>query len=307
MKAKTSLAWLLVLLVLAALAAWWLVRGDRSPPPSAPTVVASGSATGAAVAPAASAARAPGPRPGAEIAEAADAETAGGVIDGRVLNGVTREGVPNAELSFLADGGVSTVRTGGDGAFELRPPATGTFVLSTITAPGFLPYAPELGHSSVRLTLMRNKAVHGVTLLLYPAVEYQGLVVDARSAPVAGARVRLLGSPSGEQVLEGASAEWKTGRDGRFTFHAAPDAVLEARSGNLRGWARIDRAVALRKKVTIQIGNAPARDATISGHVRDDTGAPVGDALVRAEPSKEDNDLATVFATTGPDGAFTLA
>src|SRR6185436_2770318 len=121
---------------------------------SAPILVASGSAP-AAGAPAAPAPRAPGARPGAEIAEAADAETESGVIDGRVLNGVTRDGVPNAELTFLADGGV---RTGGDGAFALRPAATGSFVLSTITAPGFLPYAPELGHSSVRVTLLRNKA-----------------------------------------------------------------------------------------------------------------------------------------------------
>jgi protocatechuate 3,4-dioxygenase beta subunit len=229
------------------------------------------------------------------------------VIDGRVLDGITHEGVPNAELSFLGDGGASTFRTSSDGAFELTPTTTGTFVLSTITAPGYLPYAPELGHSSVRVTLARGQAVHGVTLLLFPAVDYQGLVVDARGAPVAGARVRLLGSPAGEQVLETGAAEWKTGPDGRFTFQAANGAVLEASRGATRGWAHVDRNVTILKKLTIQLGHAPPRDATITGHVRDRAGAPIADALVRADPSTPSGDVATVFATTGPDGAFTLA
>jgi hypothetical protein len=303
-KTKTSARWVaLVLLLVGGLAAWWLARGDR--PPAPPPVVATTAAPPAEPTAAMPPARAAKPRRTRAVVEASETES--GLIDGRVLDGVTHEGVPNAELSFLGEGGVSTFRTSSDGTFVLMPTGAGSFVLSTITAPGYLPYAPELGHGSVRVTLARGQAVHGVTLLLYPAVDYQGLVLDARGAPVAGARVRWLGSPTGEQVLDSPAAEWKTGPDGRFTFHAAEDSVLEASRGNTRGWAQVDRNVTILKQLTIELGHAPPRDATITGHVRDTSGAPIADALVRASPSSYVGSVATVFATTGPDGAFTLA
>lgn len=301
MKQKSSLGWIGLALVLVGFAAWWLARGDRAPPVPSPATATAAPPPAPAVPPT----RATKPHRPRAVVEAS--ETDSGVIDGRVLDGVTHEGVPNAELSFLGDAGASTFRTSSDGTFELTPAATSSYVLSTIIAPGYLPYAPELGHSSVRVTLARGQAVHGVTLLLYPAVDYQGLVVDARDAPVAGARVRLLGSPTGEQVLETGAAEWKSGPDGRFTFQAADGAVLEASRGTTRGWASVDRSVAIQKKLTIQLGHAPPRDATITGHVRDPAGAPIADALVRADPSTRLGDVATVFATTGPEGAFTLA
>src|SRR4051812_24978173 len=67
-----------------------------------------------------------------------------GVIDGRVINGVTHEGIGNAELTFLGDRGASTFRTAEDGSFELVPTA-GSMTLASISAPGFLPYGPRSG------------------------------------------------------------------------------------------------------------------------------------------------------------------
>lgn len=227
------------------------------------------------------------------------------VIDGRVLDGVTHDGVANAELTFLGEAGASTFQTSSDGTFVLTP-SGGSFVLSAITAAGYLPYTPELGHSGVRVTLARGQAIHGVTLLLYPAVDYQGLVVDARGAPVVGARVRLLGSPTGDPALESLATEWKTGPDGHFTFQAADDAMLEARAGEARGWGHVDRGVRALKTLKIQLGHVPPRDATITGHVRDTRGAPIEGAVVRGSPSTRWGDVATVATTTGPDGAFTL-
>lgn len=286
---------MLVLVLLGGLAAWWLDRGDRAPPPVPPPV--------AAIKPAPPA-RPARPDPARAVVDAR--ETDSGVIDGRVLDAVTHDGVPDAELSFVGDAGVSTFRTSSDGTFVVTPAATGSFVLSTITAPGFLPYAPELGHSGVRMTLTRGHAVHGVTLLLSPAVDYRGVVVDAGGGPVAGARVRLLGNPGAEPALDSPVAEWKTGADGSFTFQAAEDSVLEASRGNARGWAHVDHSVATVKTLLIRLGHAPPRDATITGHVHDTGGAPIADALVRASRSYL-GAVATVFATTGPDGAFTLA
>jgi hypothetical protein len=227
-------------------------------------------------------------------------EPGGGTIDGRVIHGMTHEGVANAELTLVGDAGVSTFRTSSDGTFELTPAASGSFVLTSITAHGFLPYS-----SRTRVTLSRGQSVHGVTLKLFPAIDYDGTVVDARGAPVPEARVRVLGPP-GEPVLE-SPPEWKTGRDGRFTFQAADGAVLEANRGAARGWGHVDRTVLIMKKLTIQLGHAPPRDATITGRVRDAAGAPVAEALVRAAPSEYYTTAPTVVATTGADGRFALA
>jgi Carboxypeptidase regulatory-like domain/PDZ domain len=299
-KTKSQVVWVVVivlaLMLAGGLALWWLTRGDRAPSPVSSPVVATKSTPPS---------RASKARPPAQAARPSDADS--GVIDGRVLDGMTHEGVPNAELTFLGDGAVSTFRASSDGTFVLTPSVTGSFVLSTITAPGYLPYASDLGRSGVHVTLAHGQAIHGVTLLLYPAVDYQGLVIDARGAPVAGARVRLLGSPAGEAMPENLAAEWKTGSDGHFTFQAADDFVLEASHGTTRGWAHVDRNVKILKTLTIQLGHSPPNDATITGRVHDPSGAPIADAMVRAAPSIRFGNVGTVFATTGPDGTFRLA
>jgi protocatechuate 3,4-dioxygenase beta subunit len=160
----------------------------------------------------------------------------------------------------------------------------------------------------VQVVLARGQAVRGVTVFLFPALDYHGSVVDARGAPVAGARVRLLGTPAGEQEIDKLATEWTADAAGRFTFHAADDAVLEAVSGKARGWARLDGHVAITKQLTIAIGDAAARDAAITGRAIDETGAPIADALIRATPSGRHRDArSTAFATTGADGGFALA
>src|SRR5678816_4558841 len=75
---------------------------------------------------------APAPRPprAPAVAMASDAE---GTIDGRVLDGMTHEGVANAELTFVGDAGVSTFRTSSDGTFELTPAASGSLARTSGT------------------------------------------------------------------------------------------------------------------------------------------------------------------------------
>lgn len=252
----------------------------------------------------------PSPGQGKAVVEAATSP--GGLAQGRVVNWSTGEGVGGADLTFsvvggTGDGGVTTVRTHDDGVFELAPPAPGRFTLAAIAAQGFLPYAPEYQHSTVSVTLIADRAVKGITVFLFPALDYHGVVVDAGGKPVPGAKVRLLGTPAGEQAIDKLQTEWTSDKDGGFVFHAADEAVLEAERAGKRGWAVLDQNVQLTHRMTITLGDAPARDQTIAGHVVDDSGAPVPDVLVGAMPNGNRDDTRNpAFSVSGPDGAFKL-
>ena len=305
-KTSTSLV-VIVLLLLGVAGVAWRAHAPPAPRPEPATAPAATARPPAAprTAPAAAPAREPSPGQGRAVVE--NREAAGGELSGRVINWSTGDGVAGAELTFTADSGALTVRTHDDGRFELAPAAPGRFTLAAIAALGFLPYAPELSHSSVHVALARGQVVRGITVFLFPALDYHGTVVDAHGAPAAGARVRLLGTPAGEQVIDRPATEWTADRDGHFTFHAADDVVLEAVRGAARGWARLDGGVAITHQLTITLGDAPARDAAISGRTLDATGGPLADVLVRASPAGPGpSTRSTVFATTGAGGEFAL-
>lgn len=316
MKTKTtvSIVAIVILLLLGAGVVWRTLAGDPTTAPHAPPphdhrpALAVTPAPNSAAALAADTAPVRDPLPGQGRARVERMEAPGGTVSGRVINWSTGDGVPGAELTFTSDGDASTVRTGGDGSFELAPPAPGSFTLSAIAAPGFLPYAPELLHSTIHLQLAAGQAVRGITVFLFPAVDYRGLVVDARGTPVAGARVRLLGTPKGEQMIDRLQTEWTTDRAGQFVFHAADRSVLEAARGDQHGWARLDDSSTITRQLKIQLGDQPAQDATITGRAIDATGAPISDVLVRGEPAERERDVprTVAFATTGPDGGFVL-
>jgi RNA polymerase sigma factor (sigma-70 family) len=315
-KAKTSIISLLVFLLLlgAGVVAFITMRGSPSPQT-------------AQTAPAGSAAKQPGirisdlpatddatPRPdplpgqGRAVVEPIAAE--GGAVSGRVINWSTGEGVATAEVTFTSAAGATTVRAGKDGWFEFSPAAPGMFSLATIIAPGFLPYAPELTHSPVRIALAPKQAVRGLTLFLFPALDYFGTVVDAQGAPVAGARVKLADPPAGEQTLEKIITEWTTDKQGKFTFHAPDDSVFEATKGSKRGWSILDGNVQNTKQMVITIGDAAPRDATIRGKTVDASGAPLPEVLVTAvpedAPGTQGPPRAVAFATSGADGTFVV-
>ncbi|MEO8700874.1 MAG: sigma-70 family RNA polymerase sigma factor [Kofleriaceae bacterium] len=313
-KSKVSIiAVLVVLLLLLGIGAViWKTRGGGDDA-ATPVATQPGSAavqlgrTGSAAVPTPAPVRDPLPGQGRAVIELVTGD--GGVASGRVINWSTGDGVDHAELTFTSDAGATTVHSRADGSFELAPIAPGRFALTAIAAQGFLPFAPELLHSSVHLELTRERAVRGITVFLFPAIDYHGKVVDKAGAPVAGARVRLLGTPTGEQAIDKLETEWTTASDGTFTFHAADDAVFEAVKGKQRGWARLDGGVELTRQLVIGIDDVAARDATITGRVVDKAGKPVVDVLVRAQPAdvkKEDSPRATAFATSGADGTFTL-
>lgn len=247
------------------------------------------------------------------------AGVATGELRGRVINWSTGDGVEGADLTFAAaDGHVLGVRSGADGSFAATELAPGGYALAAVEASGFLPYAPEWHYSAVRLEARPGLRVRGLTVFLFPAVDYHGVVVDGAGQPVAGAQVALLGSPGGEQALVGPPTTWTSDRDGHFVFHAPDDAVLEAVAGKQRGRARLDTATQLTHQLTIAIGDRAAAEATIAGRVVDAQGAPMVDVLVRAQPVADPGGggaaiaaeaplaRAVAFVSTDADGGFVL-
>lgn len=286
-------------------------RAPAAPPPPRAPGQLPGDADRAAGA--ADADAAPGARPRARAVAAADAG-----VRGRVINWSTGDGVAGAELTFARpDGSVLTVTAGAGGGFAV-PADDRAYTLAAAEAVGYLPYAPAWQHSPVRLVPRPELQVEGFTIYLFPAVDYQGTVVDAAGAPVAGAAVRMLGAATGEQALAPLPTGWVTDANGGFTFHAPDDTVFEATAGARIGRARLDGDVALTHRMTIRLDRTDAADGALTGVVVDERGAPIDGALVRAVPTlptgadaaaraaAQADARAVAFATTDDLGRFAL-
>lgn len=227
-----------------------------------------------------------------------------GALEGRVLNWSTGEPVPDAELTFAVGDEADSVKTDGNGRFRLAPGRAGHHRLATITKVGFLPYAPDWRESPVELALAARQRVAGLTFYLFPAVDYHGRVVDEKMKPVAGATVKLLGAPGGEQRLESLETQWTSDAQGQFVAHAADDAIFEATFGAKRGRQRLDGGVALTHEFTIQISAGDQRKSVaLDGFVRDPEGNPVPGVVVHAQAT-EDPLAAPLIAVSGADGGF---
>ena len=122
-------------------------------------------------------------------------------FEGRVVSSGSGAGVAGADLTFSRAGAAASTRAGPDGAFTFAPPATGRWLLATVSATGFFPFAPEWGHSPVQLEARAGEHVRGLEIHLAPAVELIGEVIDPEGKPVAGATVRLLGAASEAALL----------------------------------------------------------------------------------------------------------
>lgn len=233
-----------------------------------------------------------------------------GALEGRVVDWDTRIGIPGAELSFASGGITHETLSAADGRFRFEAPSLGTWTLATVTAEGYLPYAPELGRSRVAWTASAAQKIEHADLFLHPAVSYQGLVVDDEGRPVAGAQVELFGADTGERALVGIESSFETDGDGQFEFSAPDWAILEARHPEHPfGRAQIDEAAQVERRLTIKLGNAPAAsDQVITGVVLDASGAALVGVEVQGFVIARRGQLGrSAWAVTDERGAFVLA
>lgn len=305
MRKNRRLLWLGLLLLLGV--GFWQWRAGRSPAPSAPPPTA-------ALSPLPPVPSQPGSSPASSLrlvsAVADDLEEAAyGVFAGQVLSTDEQRGIPGAALTFLHDGAELSVAADEKGRFRFAPGAAGRFELSSVTANGFLPFLPELGHSPIVLVARAGARVRDIELFLERRESYLGVVLDPAGKPVADAAVRVL-----DAAAETAEAAVRSDAQGEFRCGARAGSLVEARHpGFAPGFALVGRGVGQRPRFEVRLGAPVAGAASaevIAGWVTDEAGHGVDGAVVIARVAVRLGESADAGlrgrASTQPDGSFSV-
>jgi hypothetical protein len=310
---RTVIAAVALLLLLAVLGVLMHQR-TRRPGPGSAAAPAAAPASAPAVRPAQRPAVPRGPLRLMAAAVAPDEHAPGGSFEGRVVSALTGRGIARAEVTFERAGAAASVASGTDGSFRFAPALAGGYVLATVTAEGFLPFAPDWGQSPIRATLVAGTRIRDAVIALTPAVEYVGAVVDPARRPVAGAAVRIIDNGAGEQALAPLGEQFVSDAMGEFRFRAPDGALLEARHPAWApGRARLDFGAQVSHRLMIALRpSGPAPAETITGRVVRTDGVVVPGAAVVAEhrpatPAAAPVGPALVRAVSDDDGRFTLA
>jgi len=216
-------------------------------------------------------------------ASAQDTTAIAGSLRGHVLSSATGQGISGAELSFEFARGATSIRTGSGGAFRFEPSEIGTYRLASVTADGFLPFAPEWGRSPITFNARVGERIEDVVLMLSPAVEYVGVVLDPDDKPVAGADVRLLNAAEGVTALAPLPDRFTSDDRGEFRFRAPEGAWLEANHPSFSaGRAYLGQYALASRRLEIHLSalRPSVELESIAGRVLDPQGTPIEGASV---------------------------
>jgi hypothetical protein len=215
-----------------------------------------------------------------------------GYLEGQVLSTTTAAAVAGAELSFALGDELHAATADEQGRFRFEPLKSGVYELAVVSATGYLPFAPEWGHSPLVFAALPGRAIRGATIYLNPAAEYYGRVLDPEGKPVEGAMVVRLGASPSAQTLARLPRHFRSNDQGWFRFVAPDNAVLEARREPFApGRAAVDFAVQVSRVMTIRLGEpgpTPEGLQVIAGRVvgPDDGGVPDALVVARFDPSR---------------------
>ena len=242
---------------------------------------------------------------GAPASRAAQPLAAPRLVQGKVSD---PQGAPVPGALVWSEGSpaIPCARTGADGAFQIRLPASGGARLRAVAA-GYLPTDP------------REPPPPGapLALKLAPAGTIAGRVVDAAGRPLAGVQVGALPVRWTEGSPRYATA--RSREDGRFRLSQLAPGELHAVTASLEGFATATvKADALpRGRRTAPVRIVLERGTTAFGRVLDRENRPVrGAELVLAPAASEvmfsreqlfsGDEAGEVQATSGPEGGFEL-
>lgn len=295
------------LLVLIAFAVWYFTSRPAVEPPIAPVLRAD---AGIAAAPVPPKKQAPPSQRSVRLSPAVvDTVAQGMSFSGRVLSRKDDAPVPDAELTFDRQGGAHSVRTAADGTFRFEPTEPGEYRLASVTAAGYLSFAPAWGESPMLFSARAGKHLRDIRLALEPAKEIVGTVVDSISTPIPGVKIQL--RVPGTEELGAAATEYTSDASGKFRFIAPPGAQLEARHPDyLTGRERLTFEQWNRGVIAVMLhlqGRGAPDYFTISGKVVDMQNTPVAEATVIAVRKQPLPDPFEWSTKTDHHGAFQLS
>jgi len=216
-------------------------------------------------------------------ASSPDSSALAGSLKGHVFSSATGRGVAGAELTFEFARGATSIRTASDGSFHFQPSEAGTYRLASITAEGYLPFAPEWGRSPITFNARAGERIDDVVLMLSPAVECLGVVLDPDGQPVPAAEVRLLNAGEGDNALAPLADRFTSDARGEFHFRAPDGAWLEASHPSFspgRGYLGQYALASRRLEIRLSPPRHAAQLEAIAGRVLDPQGAPVEGASI---------------------------
>ncbi|MGE0789540.1 MAG: carboxypeptidase regulatory-like domain-containing protein [Sandaracinaceae bacterium] len=215
-----------------------------------------------------------------------DPSSPNGSLTGRVVSSADDHPIAHAELLFVSEETSISATSREDGSFAIAVSQPGRYALSIANADGFLPYAPELGHSGIAFEARPELRVDGVVVRLDPERRIEVLVTDEADRPIEGATVRLLGAGNGDRRMMPVDDTFTTDADGIATVGAWRGALIEARhdpEGVGRERVPFRRGDASRVKITLStLRDDETGSERIAGTVLDEAGAPLSGVMVSA-------------------------
>lgn len=148
-----------------------------------------------------------------------------GVVDGTVVNSVTRAGIPGVEIRiFTRQGNFQVTQSDGSGRFHFEDLEPGEYRF-TLTREGFDQPAERPGGE--RVVPVTGPQLIRVALEMLPLSTLTGRVLDADGEPMAGVTVELLGLSDGtmrRRESSGADGAFVVGEllPGRYQLRANP-------------------------------------------------------------------------------------
>lgn len=232
-------------------------------------------------------------------------------LSGRLVSRLDGSGVGKAEITFSGQGQAYPVTSAPDGSFRFQPTEPGTYQLATVSADGFLPFAPTWGDSPLVFTARAGYHIDGVVLHLEPTKDIAVEVAGPSGAPLPEATVSVAVPTTTNEGAVSLGAPARTDGHGRAHVVAPIGAVVSAEcAGYSTGQAALSQEAWTRGKLSLQLapdaqdGRAPS----ISGRVVDPRDAGLADIVITARRASSPffEEVRWWSAHSAQDGRFTL-
>lgn len=244
------------------------------------------------------------------VSESSEMGFSGSLVS-RLDGGVVERG----ELTFSGNGQVYSVVSAADGTFHFHPPHVGIYQLVTVSAEGFLPFAPMWGDSPMVFTARLGVGIAGVVIQLAPTKSITVKVTDSSGAPIPAAAVSVALPMAMNSGVIPLAAPVKTDVQGIAKLSASVGGIVRAELDRSRSaQQQLSPDAWMRGEISLRFNAADPDDPgnptlAITGTVVGENRAAVPEVVVSARisgasPFAADDGWSS--ASSGPDGQFSI-